>query len=396
MIMRGFAVTLLIAMNGCGGEGGSGRDVVRRDSAGVTIVESPPAFAQQALSWIVDTISELDIGAVQADEPYQLFRVTGAAQLGDGRIAIVNAGTQEVRFFDNDGVFLHSVGGRGEGPGEYQFPALIPAVVRDTLWIEDRMAGRLSLLGADGQLLTTIVPRARIAEVVGVFAGRLLTSQGSARAAQNSPEGMMPNDITYALVDLASAAHDTVAGIPGFALFLSNDGGRIAFTTVPFDIGPSAAAGTDRFYVVPGESPDVMARDSAGVLREIFRTGLPLESVPRSAFDAAIAEHVSRASDDAAAAELRRRYSRMPIPTTMPIFQNLLLDAGGHIWLETFRADRYNRPEWVVLDPAGSVLGRIALPANVAIEQIGLDFVLGVMRDASDVEHVVRYRLHRS
>jgi hypothetical protein len=51
--------------------------------------------------------------------------------------------------------------------------------------------------------------------------------------------------------------------------------------------------------------------------------------------------------------------------------------------------------EWVVIDPAGVVLGGIATPRGLTIAQIGDDFLRGVVRDESDVEHAVRYLLRR-
>jgi len=393
--LRPLLLSLILIFPGCSPDTAATRAVVRRDSAGIRIVENGESQARTTLPWTLDTLPEVDIGTVAGDEPYQLFRVTGGAQLADGRIVVVNAGTQEIRFFDRQGVFLYSVGGRGEGPGEYQFPELVPSIRHDSLWVNDR-GRRLTRLDGSGEVARSITPRTPIATPVGILANRLVTSQGSARAGPDSQEAIVPNDIVYELVDLYTWTHDTIAQAEGFDLLLWKQGPAVGFTPVPFDVAPSAAAGGTRLYVAPGEVAQVLAIDTAGALREIFRIVQAPEPLAKSDFDHVVEQQVDRARDDAAAAEIRRRYGRMPLPTVRPVFQDLLVDAAGHLWLEAFRADARAQPEWIVMDASGVVLGRIATPRGVTLWQIGDDFLLGSMRDDSDVEHVVRYRLRRS
>src|SRR5688572_10531055 len=92
--------------SGCRADSNGSRDVVHRDSAGVVIIENSASLANTVLPWSIDSVPNLHLGAVEGDERYQLFRVSGAAQLSDGRLVVVNAGSQELRFFDQRGVFL--------------------------------------------------------------------------------------------------------------------------------------------------------------------------------------------------------------------------------------------------------------------------------------------------
>jgi hypothetical protein len=384
----------LLALHGCDTDPAPSPEAAGRDSAGIRIVENGDRPADVALPWTVDSLPDLEIGTVGGNESYQLFRVTGAAQLSDGRVFVVNAGTQEVRFFDSEGTFLSSVGGRGEGPGEYRFPVLVPALVYDTILIFDR-GRQVSVLDSRGQFLQAIGPRVLLSQPIGVWGDKLVTTQGSARASPGTPEGIMPNDIVYELVDPRTEAFDTIAKFDGFAIFVWRIGSEFGFTRVPFDVGPSAAIGHDRLYVTPGEAAEVRAFDSAGSLREIIRIAQPEKPVPQSDFDRVIAEESANADDESAAAELRRQYSKMPRPAVMPAFQGLLVDLEGNLWLERFRADENADPEWLVLNRSGTVLGYIGTPRGVTIAQIGTDYILGLRRDDSDVEHVVRYRLFR-
>ena len=56
---------------------------------------------------------------VDADRPgHDLFRVVAATRMSDGRIAIANAGTSEIRIFGSSGELVTVTGGEGQGPGE--------------------------------------------------------------------------------------------------------------------------------------------------------------------------------------------------------------------------------------------------------------------------------------
>ena len=55
--------------------------------------------------------------------------------LSDGRIAIVNQGSDEIRIYDANGRFVNTFGRKGGGPGEFRnvFPSIRypPAVCRN-------------------------------------------------------------------------------------------------------------------------------------------------------------------------------------------------------------------------------------------------------------------------
>ena len=87
----------------------------------------------------------LQIGVVEGDHNYELFRVTGAVWLSDGRVVVVNGGTAELRYYDREGRFLRRVGGRGKGPGEFTALTRVYRAAGDTVlgydaWYLDRLS----------------------------------------------------------------------------------------------------------------------------------------------------------------------------------------------------------------------------------------------------------------
>ena len=100
------AIALGLAPAACesGSAGYSGPEVT--DSAGVEIVENTRPKWPDGGGWRLSASAKLDIGVVEGDDEYQFFEITGAVELGDGRIVVANSGTGELRFFDASGSFI--------------------------------------------------------------------------------------------------------------------------------------------------------------------------------------------------------------------------------------------------------------------------------------------------
>jgi len=389
-------VSLLAALAlipGCGAGTAPQADVLRRDSAGVAIVESPAALALAPLPWVIDTAPQIALGVLDGEASYQLHRISGVAARPGGGILVMNGDPPELRFYDADGVSLHQAGRSGDGPGEFRFPLLVPALGDDSLRIFDR-AGRLSVFDPEGGFIRS--HPVRLGYPVGVLGGgRLLTDENTASVGMDTPEGTTQSDVRYELVDLSSGIRDTVALVTGQMLYVTS-GARPSFTQVPFDVATSAAVAADRFYLTAGEAPEISMYDSAGGLRGIWRLALEREPVSRAAFDRVVESRLSFARTAADSLELRRRYGRMPVPALRPTIQRLLVDRLGHLWVERFRVDPTRPRQWFVLDPTGRALGMIETPARFLIEEIGPDYLLGWWPAGEDVERVGRFGLRRA
>ncbi len=375
--------------------GHQGAGPVRRDSAGIAIVENDGATAWAASRWRVDTIPDLDIGGSESDSTRQWFRLGGMAMLPDGRLVVVDQGTQQIRFFDKAGALLSQTGRQGSGPGEYRFPSLVPSAALDSLLISD-FGGGFTVLDSHGNYARSVRFNGRFGSAAGQVSWlRLLATSNTAALAFNPAEGVMANDMVVLLRDLAAGTTDTVGRFPSQQLFAGNHNGQPSFTEVPFDIPTSLTAGRDCFYLTTGTA-EVQRYDAKGALRGITRVQQPGRRVTKQDFDEAVDERVAGEKDAATVAELRRLYAKMPLPDAMPVFQRLLVDADGNVWAEAFRAHTVEPATWAVFDATGAALGALRMPGRFSAQQIGHDFVLGAWRDALGVDHVRRYALRRS
>jgi hypothetical protein len=68
-------------------------------------------------------------------------------------------------------------------------------------------------------------------------------------------------------------------------------------------------------------------------------------------------------------------------------------DALGNLWVREYTRLSDPSSRWTVFDHEGYWFGTVRLPDGFAPFDIGNDYVLGVWRDADDVEHVRMYGL---
>lgn len=124
-------VALLIGL-GCAGAPAEGPDVVRTDSAGVRIVTS--GAEDRELSWRFDSVGVL---SDSTGAPYLFSAITRRRVLIDraGRTYVLTADPSFLRF-DRDGRFDRTIGRKGRGPGEFEFPFALSAQ-GDTLVVKD-------------------------------------------------------------------------------------------------------------------------------------------------------------------------------------------------------------------------------------------------------------------
>ena len=102
-------VLLLFAFHGCGPSSENDPQIASvsvRDSAGVVVVEAPREVIEALPEWSLEL--DLDLGGVDADAEHEFFRVNGARILADGTLAVVNSGSQEIFFYDQQWIFRAS------------------------------------------------------------------------------------------------------------------------------------------------------------------------------------------------------------------------------------------------------------------------------------------------
>jgi hypothetical protein len=389
-----------VVMGGCGGPGASDAPLSQaRDSAGITIVDNqaPPRGAR--LSWQISEAPVLSIGTLEGEDAYQLFRVTDATRLQDGRIAVVNGGSQELRIFDAAGVHVASWGREGEGPGEFTGLSRVERWTGDSVLASDFRQDRISVFDAGGTLGRTFLLDAP-EEISspgfdGVLRdGTLVVGGGVVFSAGESEPGMDRRDQSFARLSAEGEPIGSLGTHRGTEFFVQASEGFVSVTGHPFARSSVTAPWGDLYLISPNDDYELRAYTAEGALARIVRREHTARYPTHADLDAAI-ERQLEGVDESERDQLRRMYDGIPLVESFPAFGSVRVDALGYLWVAEYAMPGEERSDWTVFDSGGHVQGRIETPADLRIYEIGEDYLLGRIQDELDVEYVQVYSLAR-
>ncbi|MEJ2678270.1 MAG: hypothetical protein P8174_04235, partial [Gemmatimonadota bacterium] len=273
--IRTLSVCALAGTVGCGSDTAAAGYAVR-DSAGIRVVENGAADAPGLAEWRIAAAPTVDVGVLEGAPEYQLFRVSGAERLSDGRLVVANTGTQELRFYDAQGRYLKSVGREGDGPGEFRMGFGLMRLRGDTLAVFDWSLRRISWFAPDGVFVRSAAVAERDAGtfpiVRGAFAdGSFFALAGPVFRPGEVPKGSFQRDTRYFRVGPEGAVADTLGSFPGPEEYNGQEGGGFFVTSLPLGAAPAYAVAGERFWFGDGRHARVGTYDETGRLRALVR-----------------------------------------------------------------------------------------------------------------------------
>lgn len=381
------------------------------DSAGVTIVHSRRPAWSEGEGWQVEPEPRLEIGEHSGDQDYLLDRVMGTSVLDDGGVAVAHMGDNTIRFYDADGGFVHAVGGRGEGPGEF---SQVMGIRRlgDELWADDARRA-FNVYDLEGERLRTVTLPLEPPPGLGMATARGMFEDGTLVLGdwpQSSPKRPTAVVDSATLMSYANGVYDSLAVLPAVRLLPVDD---YPFSTYQ-EFGPRMAAvvGREQLYTGFSETFELAIRDHTGRIHRIIRADVERHPVTDA--------HIARYQEDYLGMggerggqisprlhEQRRALLNAQVyPEHHPAWGRIMEDRTGHLWIERPDPDhpgvrsgwhliRDVPSAWEVFDPDGVWLGAVELPPRFVVQEIGADYVAGVALDALEVETVRVYDLNR-
>ena len=361
----------------------------------------PAGLAQ----WKLSAQPILRIGS-ESDTTMQFLRVS-ARRMPAGEIAVMNSATAELRIFSPRGAFVRSLSRRGQGPGEFENPSSVYRA-GDTLYVVEFApnATRMSSFTlADGFLKRIPVRAGNVPEGIALRArlstGDFLVSRGSFKAL-DPVLNMMKRDTTiFGIVRVAEppAPVTFIGAFPDNTFFSFPSPamrGGVGYSLFPLAPMLATGASGDRAWLGDTGTGLLSIFDATG--KRVTQAQLPVR--PRAFVDAALARARERAVASATSGIQTERweniYDRKVRPRTAPLFTRLIPAPDGQMAVELYEEEERAVPRSVlVLDRNGKAVAGFVGPANVVIQEIGADYLLGVHFDDEGVEQVVMYSLQR-
>ncbi len=363
---------------------------------------------------------EARIGSV--DDPDQSLSPQGLQVLiGPNEEVVVSQPMDAtVRIFDGEGRFQRTIGGRGEGPGEFSGLTHI-GLFGDTLYANE--PGRISFFRLEGQFLGARTLLSDVIRLEGAtyapFApqkfiplqdGTAMVEPGVMVAASppDSPgvtEGSLRTPLLH--TDSLSAVLDTIVWAHPEDVTLSmTEGGDLFSFLVPFRDRPLVEMAPDGSGVVVVDrslptSPDEATYQVSLLGPDgdtVFVQDVPY--APRGLDDQDVrqvlerTEVLSRDPDDrpSVSAMARELESAGLIPETAVSVTALAIGQDGSNWLRREESSQ-DSVVWEVLDGRGVRQGSVALPPEQRVVAAKDNRVAVLEQDELDVPYVVLYRI---
>lgn len=380
----------LLVIPACGGESGSGTDV---DVA------------------VLELRNELRIGS--PDDPEYAFGWFRALSVGpEGHVYTLHPESQLVRVHDETGRLVRTIGGKGEGPGEFSNASVL-GFLSDTLWVFDHGTYRISYFDAEtGELIESVQAPVDLGDGSGEDpprpSGLLPDGTMLARSMAWSRQ-VASGEITETVMfrwTRDGELIDTLAVIP-----LANTtwevsppgGGFWSYQSQPFadaelvSLSPSLPeiVHVDRSPPSPESKPTFHVTKSTFAGDTVFRRSFPYEPVP---LDAAVVDSVVRIRAEGMSE--RTDYSRGEVstwagetlytPDLLPPVEAVVVGMDGAVWLQ-LTDDGKGPLEWLGLAPDGATLGAVEAPRAFRLIAATADRWWGSATDDLDIPYIVRY-----
>ena len=376
-------LALSLGNTGCEGPGGGagpGLHAAMRDSAGIMVVENSQPAPDSRLPWAVGAQPSLSIGSVASGGADELFRVTDAIRLKDGRIVVANLGTNELKVFGPDGSHAGTWGRRGEGPGEFTAhgPTAVAHWPGDSIAVADAVySPRLPIFDMNGNHGRDVAIEATRGGILDVLPDGGIVSQGSQvfnRTAVFETRDLVRLETEWSVLDVDGTLYASLGRLPyGEAYFSETWGGDMQH---PFQRRTVGAVWGDLLAVGVQDSYEIKAFAADGSLVRIVRRDWDPRTPTQAEYD-------------------ERAPWGVPPVDAFPAFGEILSDRAGYLWVREYGMSGEGAAVWTVFDSAGRVQGLVETPSGLDVFEIGEEYVLGLMKDELGVEYVQVWALDR-
>lgn len=343
-----------------------------------------------------------------APEWLAFVRAPGLMVDAAGRVLVMRGQDASITVLDADGGFVRTIGGKGEGPGEFVSIGGM-GFVGDTLWLQNWPMLHTSFFDPTGAHVRTEADHGPPSAGPSTWRTSSPLAGGRAvyiPAAGSHDEARVRLPITVG--SRTDASRDTLAfkfdvtsmSIAGVGVFT-----HFATATPPIHrIEPDGSG-----VVIADWAPDrpevvtVRHFDGHGRLTRESAIGAELRPIPSQVKRDLIEEGVQKAEGPYGAA--RRAGQRVPGSLRAAVEEGLLLPdhyapvAGmlvtrtGGVWLRETNTTDDQDGRWVVLGPDGEPDFRVTAPAGVDFRAVHGDRVWATSTTELDVPFIVKYEL---
>jgi hypothetical protein len=343
------------------------------------------------------------------EEPFT--QISGIRELPGNKAVVADRGEQKLMMVNFATGAVASIGRKGGGPGEYQFPASVFPGPGTETWVGDPLAGKIHVVSPDGKIPTALLPPSSengigLTMPRGVDASARLYFQGMPRP--DAGGGAM-DSLQILRWDPKAKRVDTLGKVySGMTVNTSGSSGnnmRVMISMKPWTAAPLWAALPDGRVAVVQPSPYRV--DVIGANKMVTRgpaqayTPIKVTAAERAAYreaqksssGMAITRSVGGPGGGGTSISNTRAPSsaqELPdsdFPATMPPFSgqsSVQVSPEGEIWVLRTRPASDKAPKYDIFNSAGQLTGKATLKPNSTVVGFGAGVVYVSRQDPED------------
>lgn len=351
--------------------------------------------------WVLSPGPVVSIGVADGDPQYQLYNVSAATRLADGRIVVLNTGNSSLAAYDARGRFLYTAGRKGQGPGEFEVPTWLGSLPGDTLAVWDQRLKRLSFFSGDGTYVqATSAPGAEgmFPKAMGLFRDRSVAVDPGPDvfAMMQGERGVRRDSVTLHRFARDGSHAGILAKYAGNEVHVADRATGFAWNDVPFARQTYVAVAGERLYVGDSGSGVITIHSPDGTAAGSLRSPLAPWRIQSSDVAEYRRSRLAVIEDPERRREMEVTLDAAPVPELSPAFGALAVDPDGNVWIQAYPRPGEPTVPWAVLGPDGEPLARIAVPSPLQVLEVGRDYLLGLRRDELGIEKVEMYSVTRT
>lgn len=361
--------------------------------AGCSSVDDSTAtsVAQSDETWAVADTA-LVMGGSEAPGGPQFF-MPRRARFGPGDSIGVMDGLVELRIHDPTGRFVRTVGGRGQGPGEFT-AAYWWDWLSDGgfLVVDEQRSARLLDASGTETVRRALEPVPEFNVPLAALEGQRIVALTRFPLPASSGENVwVRREVDLFVADLTGGQPARVLDrVPGLGWW----GASGRFLALPLGPRSTVAARGDVVAFSDGVEYSMTFYDLQGRKKKLALSREAERTEPRH-LDAWVAEREALLREMGAppAAKALALGDDPPLRATLPAWAGMLVDGSGCVWARWAPRPGRDRETWDVLDPAGLHLGVVEFPPRFELTDVGRDAALGIGADDLGIESVLALRL---
>lgn len=328
--------------------------------------------------------------AAESDPSLHLGWVTGLAIDSRHRVYVSDGAWDGIVILGANLTFVQEVGRKGEGPGEFDWPATIQILAGDSLYVFDGSLARATVFEPEALTAAYTVglppvnnPRSlwRIAGQRGYLGVR----SPPIHPGQSESDDQNRFDIVFSLGKDGEMESDSIYAVPAAEPLIVRREGSVMVGEHPYGSEPFLGLlGDDRLVYANSRLPSVMVLNLDGTVHHSFE-------VPANQLPVRPAELRARIASEQA--EAFARALEQGAPYMWPALTGLIVDDERRIWVGARSESMSDQWEWTAFTEEGSTVGSVHLPSTFELYGVRGGRLFGVVTDELGVPRINVYRL---